>query len=155
MAEGPVAPRDGAANDSRRQLLKGIATTPLALAVPGGVSFTLWADAMTDYVRAHSHYEAFLVYVLGPAYRRMEAAVDFGGDQRQAMLDHGVFDLEAHGDALAAVRWDALKALILTPAIDADTLRTKMRFAYDDMFRYTDTEGFFVAITADVERLLG
>lgn len=155
MAEGPVAPRGGAANDSRRQLLKGIATTPLAFAVPGSVSFPLWTDAMTAYVRAHSHHEAFLSQVLRPAYRRVEAAVSAGAEQRLAVLANGVLDLEEHGNDLASLRWDALRHLILTPAIDVAALRTKLRFAYDDMFRHEDPEGIFAAITADVERLLG
>ncbi|SEH12921.1 hypothetical protein SAMN05428974_0598 [Sphingopyxis sp. YR583] len=158
MADSPVAPPGGAANDSRRNLLKSLALSPFAMASPGASGATLsplpWSEALTDYGRARAHYDAFLAHVLSPACRRAEQAIAAGGDRRSSMAAHGIFPLEEHGNDLALARWAALRALILTPAPDAPSLLMKMRFAYEDIFRHQDQDALFAALLRDAEQWL-
>jgi hypothetical protein len=75
MAEDPVAPRFRAANVSRRALLGGIASTPVAAAVRIAPSTSAWQRALKAYSAAHHRHEEFLATVLRPAYARFNADV--------------------------------------------------------------------------------
>ena len=73
MAEDSLAPRGRAATVSRRALLGGIATAPIASAIQGGFEPLAWDDAVHAYATAHHAHEAFLSTTLRPAYRRFDA----------------------------------------------------------------------------------
>jgi hypothetical protein len=73
MAEDSLAPRGRAATVSRRALLSGIATAPIAGSVRGGIEPIDWDHAVHAYATAHYAYETFLATTLRPAYRRFDA----------------------------------------------------------------------------------
>jgi hypothetical protein len=202
-----------AANVSRRALLGGIASAPLASAVPIAPKVSAWERALKTYAAARSRAETFLTTVLRPAYRRHDAdlinfgipddaqvvppgfrnhvtaaerkIVEAGGgraeiirlrsdnpahaqlrsalasDLRQrrargkAMRRHKVFELEEQGNDLRAIELDALRDLVAIPAPDRAGLLTKVRLAYEEIYRHEDDDELLRAIFADVERLSG
>jgi len=72
MAEDSLAPRGRAATVSRRALLGGIATAPIAGAMRSGTEPPGWDHAVHAYATAHYTHEAFLATTLRPAYRRFD-----------------------------------------------------------------------------------
>lgn len=75
MAEDPVASRSHAANLSRRALLTGFASTPLAMAVGIVPNPSAWERALKAYSAARQSHEAFVGAVLQPAYARVAEAL--------------------------------------------------------------------------------
>lgn len=118
MAEDPVAPRDDAANVSRRSLLGGLASSPLAggfTSSPG--SRAEWERVVKTFAAAHYRHEAFRAASLAPAYRGFHAGVgaarritkeeatssDLGElRQRIGTIEQGIID--AGGDRTDVVR---------------------------------------------------
>jgi hypothetical protein len=58
---------------SRRALLSGIATAPIAGTVRGDIEPLDWDRAVHAYATAHYAHEAFIATTLRPAYRRFDA----------------------------------------------------------------------------------
>lgn len=88
-----------------------------------------------------------------PAWRTGEKGAD-GSDARSPYTSL-IAVLETQGDDLGEIRHDALRRLILLPATKSDELRLKAHLAYEEVFRFSDAEGLFRAILADLDGLAG
>lgn len=133
---------------TRRELVAGTATVPaIVIAAPEACSATAaWDRALVAYRTARGRHEEFLANVLDPEARATRT--------QGPGLTARVVQLEEHGNELYGRRHEALRALIFTRADDVESLRMKMRLAYDEVFRFEDTQGYLAAILTDFERML-
>jgi hypothetical protein len=76
-------------------------------------------------------------------------------ERARLMRRHKVFELEEEGNDLLATKSDALRELLIIPAVDRADLLLKVRLGYEDIFRHEDHDALLGAIFADVERHIG
>lgn len=135
MAEDSLAPRGRAATVSRRALLGGIATAPIAGAMRTVADPLEWDRAVHAYAAAHYAHEAFLATTLRPAYRRFDAdltatqgnAHSAGAGANLTDIDMAVREAESRivnsgGDRAAILAWRATHP---------DHAAARQRLAYD------------------------
>lgn len=133
----------------RRSLLALAATAPVStrMATAHRKGGSRWDLALERYWTARGRHEAYLATMLDPQSCSAEAT--------GPGLPPCMSELEAEGDALCAVRHDALAVLMDLPAPCLASLNLKFRLAYEEVLQFEDGHGFIKAMLADFHRLAG